>query len=113
MGASMKHRVSSQLIRKIIREELAVVVEHGEGDDAADAKERSKLIATAGDLMKSINGFKEKATESMKSHVEKQLDDLYKILLDMSNNPHAYVDKQIVSTEPVKKRFKAEGDVLK
>ena len=106
----MKHRVSSQMLRKIIREEIASVFE---GDDVSDAQERSTVIKVASDMMKCINAFKEKATESMKSHVGTTLDELYKQLLDMSNNPHAYVDKQIVTTEPVKKTFKPDGDVLK
>lgn len=110
MGASMKHQVSTDFIRKIIREELAL---QESNDDAADAKERSKLIASAGDLMKAINSFKEKSTESMKAHVDEMLDELYQKLLDMSNNPHSYVDKQVVSKGPVKKSFKASDDILK
>lgn len=110
MGASMKHVVSEKMLRNIIREELATIVE---ADDVSDAQERSNVIKVASDLMKTINVFREKATESMKSHVDKSLDDVYKILVDMTNNPHSYVDKQVVATQAVKKSFKPEGDVIK
>lgn len=106
MGASMKHRVSNEMLRKIIREELAVVLE---GDDVADAQERSTVIKVSSDLMKAMNAFKDKATESMKAHLSEQIDELYKLLLDMTNNPHSYVDKQVVTTQAVKKTFKPEG----
>lgn len=110
MGASLKHQVSNQMLRKIIREELAVVLE---GDDVSDAQERSTVIKISSDLMKSINAFKEKATASMMSHLDGKLSEVYKVLLSMSNDPHAYVDKQIVTKQPVKKTFKAEADVIK
>jgi hypothetical protein len=111
-GDRMKNRVSSERIRQIIREELSNITEVG--DDVSDAQERSTVIKVASDLMKSINAFKDKATESMQGHVEQNLTALYDLLRAMTDDPHAYTDKQAILNVPVKKSFKpADEKVIK
>ena len=109
----MRQQISIDRLRDIIREELQAqsIVS---SDDVALAQERKDIIDVASKLMKSINEFREKSNESMKSHLSTALDDVYAQLKEMTQSPDAYSDVHTMSpARVVRKTFKPESDLVK
>lgn len=88
-------------LKRLIREEIQKIHELNTSDEI---KQSAAVKTNAADLIKAIDNFKQKASETAKSHVGvKALDDLLEKLKFVAANSDTYIDSPSTPNPAVKR----------